>query len=180
MYRALRSLIDPMLEEKIDLRLELSAKVDEGKVLISARAAGLKEFPANARLTIVLAEQRIDCLLKNGIRSHEMVVRTLPTVPAGVITAVDGQLAYSGEVDLTKLKKRLLQHLAAVERENFIEFEEKPLDLKTLELVALLQNSETGEILQAAAVPVTGSESGPGTKPAGRPDSPKKPASGGN
>jgi hypothetical protein len=179
MYRALRSLIDPMLEEKIDLRLELSAKADQGKVQISARAAGLKEFPANARLTIVLAEKKIDCALKNGIRLHEMVVRTLPTAPAGV-TAVNGQLTYSGEVDLSKLKRRLLQHLATIERENFIEFEEKPVDLKSLELVVLLQNSETGEILQAAAVPVTGSESGVGTKSSGPPDSPKKPASGGN
>src|SRR5262249_3007097 len=48
LYRALRSYIDQLLEPKIDLRLEASARLDREKVVISARASGLKEFPPNA------------------------------------------------------------------------------------------------------------------------------------
>ena len=174
----LRSLVDPMLEQKIDLRLDVSGRIENGKVIISANAAGIKEFPANARLMPILAENNIDCPMKNGIRSHDMVVRALPAGLAAVAPA-KGELAYQGEVDLVKLKKRLAQQLAATERENLVEFEEKPLDLSSLELVVLLQNSETGEILQAASMPVAGSGA-TSAKPGGQADSPKKPASGGN
>ncbi|MGE5193766.1 MAG: hypothetical protein ACM3U2_14820 [Deltaproteobacteria bacterium] len=180
MYRHLRSYIDPMLEEKIDLRLQLSARADQGKLAVSAKAAGLSEFPANARLMLVLAEEKIACRMKNGIRFHEMVVRSLPTNLGGV-APVKGQLSYTGEIDLVKLRKRLAQHLAATEKENFIDFDEKPLDLTSLQLVALLQNAETGEILQAAAVPVTGSTSGPAaTKAARQPEAARKPDAGEN
>jgi hypothetical protein len=180
MYRRLHAYVETILEEKVDLRLELAAKIDQGKVSISARAAGLNEFPANARLMLVLAEERIVYLTKNGIRKHEMIVRALPASLAGV-SAVKGRLEYSGEVDLAKLKKRLAQHLAVTERENGIPFDDKPLDLKSLQLVVLLQNSETGEVLQAAAVPVIGAApSAPETKSAGSPEPVKKPASGGN
>jgi hypothetical protein len=180
LYRALRSYIDTLLEPKIDLRLEASARADQEKVLISAKAAGLKEFPPHARMLLVLAERKIDCPMKNGIRSHHMIVRNFPAGLAGV-AAARGELAYQGEVDLAKLKRRLAQQLAATERENLVEFEDKPLDLLSLELVVLLHNLETGEILQAVAVPVTGSDAGAvGTKPAGQPAASKKPASGGN
>jgi hypothetical protein len=180
LYRALRSYIDPLLEAKIDLRLEASARADQGKVMISAKAAGLKEFPPNARMMVVLAEKKIDCPMRNGIRSHQMIVRTLPAGLAG-ISAAKGELAYQDKIDLEKLKRRLAQQLAATERENLVEFDDKPLDLKSLQLVVLLQNSETGEVLQAAVVPVTGSDSGAaGTKPAVPPGAAKKPASGGN
>src|SRR5262245_2933623 len=105
---------------------------------------------------MVLAEGRINCVLRNGVRTHEMIVRTVPGTLAG-IPAAKGELAYAGEVDLAKLKKRLTQHLAAVEREHLREFDEKPLALKALQLVVLVQDSTTGEVLQAGTVPVAGS-----------------------
>jgi hypothetical protein len=150
-----------------------------GSKILSARAAGLDEFPANARLMPVLAE-KIVYPLKNGILNHEMIVRALPATVAGV-SAVKGRLQYSGEVDLAKLKKRLAQHLATAERENGVQFDVKPLDLKSLQLVVLLQNSETGEVLQAAAIPVTGAASPAAeSNSAGSREAVKKPASGGN
>jgi len=179
-YRQLKASIDPLLDEKIELRLELSAKAHQGKVALSATATGLKNFPANARLMLALAEEKIACAMNNGIRSHEMVVRTFPGSLGGT-APVKGQLSFTGEVDLSKLRKRLAKQLAATERETYKEFDDKPLDLQALQLVAMLQNSETGEVLQAAAVPVTGSTSDPvDLKATDKPEGPNKPPSGGN
>jgi hypothetical protein len=181
-YKRLRSLIDPILEEKIDVRLELSAKATQGKIAIAATALGLKKFPANARLMVILAEDNIDCPLNNGIRTHEMIVRSMPAGLEGISPAKGlGQLAYTGEIDLARLRKRLAKQLATTERENDVEFDEKPLDFKALHVVVLLQNVESGEILQAASVPVTGSTNATeDTKSTGKLEGAGKPDAGGN
>jgi hypothetical protein len=180
LYRRLLSYVEPTLEEKGELRIDLKAQSRNGKLVLSAEAHGLKDFPANARLMLTLAEERVDLQMSNGIRSHEMVVRHFPGGVAG-IAPVKGQLSYTGDVDLVKLRKQLARQMAAAERENELAFSEKPLDLKSLQFVALLQNIETGEVLQAAAVPVIDSAEGvPDTKPAGKPAPASKPAGGGN
>jgi hypothetical protein len=180
LYRRLLSFVEPLLEEKTDLRIDLKAHSRNEKVVLSAAAQGLKNFPANARLMLVLAEERVDLPMSNGIRSHEMVVRHFPGGMAG-IAPLKGQLSYTGDVDLVKLRKQLARQMAAAERENELEFNEKPLDLKSLQFVALLQNIETGEVLQAAAIPVIEAAEGvPETRPAAKPSPASKPAPGGN
>jgi len=156
-YRRLRAEIDPVLDEKISLKLDLSATANKGKIAISAKALGLSTFPANARIELVLVEDRTEWQAPNGIRFHEMIVRAFPAGVEGV-GATAGQLSFTGEVDLAKLKLRLAKELAKAEVDNSNRFDEKPLELKVLHLVGLLQNGETGEIMQAAAVPVTGLE----------------------
>lgn len=158
-YRRMRAEIDAALEEKISLRLELSAVAKGGKIAISAEALGLSTFPANSKLELVLAEDRTEWLAPSGIRFHEMVVRDMPGGVMG-IDASAGKLSYTGEVDLAKLKSKLARQLAKTEEEAGRAFDEKPLELKSLHLVGMLQNSETGEILQAAAVPVSGLSDG--------------------
>jgi hypothetical protein len=91
-----------------------------------------------------------------------------------------GSLSFSTEIDLLKLKRRLLRELAPVEAESE-GFAEKPMALAALHLVAFLQNAETGEVLQAAATPVTGDLAAPaGPKPGDAKAASKKPAAGGN
>lgn len=175
-YRRLRAEIDPMLDEKVALRLELSAGARNGKVEVSANAKGLENFPANSRLELALAEDRAEWIAPNGIRYHDMVVRTMPGSPTGV-GPTKGQLSFSGEVDLPKLKIKLARELVKVEAENG-PFDEHPLELKALHLVGFLRNGETGEILQAAAVPVTGLAGPEDARPAGKPDA--QPSPGGN
>jgi hypothetical protein len=84
-----------------------------------------------------------------------MVVRAMPGGPDG-LPPKKGKLSYTGEVDLAKLKSQLAKHLAGIESRSGTEFSEKPLDLKSLHLVAFVQNDDTDEVLQAAAIPVTG------------------------
>jgi hypothetical protein len=180
LYRRLLTYIEPLLEEKTELRIDLTARLRNGKVALSATAQGIKNFPANARLMLLLAEERVELQMSSGIRAHEMVVRQFPAGVSGVIPA-KGQLSYSGEVDLARLRKQLTRQIASAERESELEFSEKPLDLKALHFVALLQNIESGEVLQAALIPVLEADDGiPDAKPSGKASPAAKPASGGS
>lgn len=154
-YKMLRSLIDPYLREKIDLKINLTASAAEGKVSVGAVAAGLKNFPDHVRMRLALTEDKIPFVAGNGIRTHEMIVRAMPGGAKGVGPA-EGKLAYEEEIDLSRLKAQLLRQLKRVEGEVAAPFPQKPLDLKALHLVAFLQDQRTGEVLQAAAIPVSG------------------------
>ena len=55
-----------------------------------------------------------------------------------------------------RLKAALTDSLQKFEKEASIRFANKPLDLKKLHLVAFVQDQDSKEILQAAAIPITG------------------------
>jgi hypothetical protein len=163
-YRRLRETVEPYLTEKTGLQLELTARAEQGRVAVSAKAAGLKSFPAEVHLKLALAEDKVAYLAMNGIRVHEMIVRAMPGGADG-IEPVKGQLAWRGEIDLSKLRTDLNQSLSKIEREAKFEFDQKPFEFKTLHLVAFLQHDGTGEVLQAAAIPVAGTPTHAGETP---------------
>jgi hypothetical protein len=133
----------------------MSVKADKGQIAIAVKAQGLKTFPSHTRLQIVLAEDKVEFAASNGIRFHEMLARSMPGGVAGV-APVQGVLSFKGEVDISKLKRQLARQLAKAEMEAEAPFDAKPLELKSLHLVAYIQNGETGEVLQAASMPVMG------------------------
>lgn len=155
-YNRLRAVIDPYLTEQTSLKIDVTAKATAGKIALTAKASGVKMFPEDVRLRLVLAEDKIPFTAPNGIRFHEMIVRAMPGGPDG-IEPKQGQLSFEGEVDLARVKGAITQALATVEKSMAREFPSKPLDFKAMHLVAFLQNDDTGEVLQATAIPVAGS-----------------------
>lgn len=155
MYKRLRDEVDPTLKEKVPLKINLTAKAANNLVTITAKAGGMEKFPDTIRLRLVLAEDKIAFPAGNGIRFHEMVVRTMPGGVEG-IEPDKGQLVFQSEVDLAELKTKLTKYLAKIETDVASEFEQKPLDFQALHLVAFLQDAKSGEVLQAATVPVAG------------------------
>ena len=179
-YRRLRTAVETALKDKIDLRLEMSAKADSGQIAIAVKALGLKKFPPNTRLQMVLVEDKVEFAASNGIRFHEMIARSMPGGVAGV-APVQGVLSFTGDVDISKLKRQLSKQLAKAEMEAEAPFDAKPLELKALHLVVSIQNGETGEVFQAASIPVTGlTAPAAGTKTGIEKDAAEKPASDGN
>lgn len=155
LYKHLLKLVAPVLEEKSDYTLELSADATAGKVAIKAQAISTKPVSATVRLVIVLVEDKIELLAGNGIRLHEMVVRAMPGGVEGV-SSMDGKFEFAKELNLAKLKASLTDSLQKIEKEANIRFGSKPLDLKKLHVVAFVQDLDSKEILQAASIPVTG------------------------
>ncbi len=141
------------------ITLQLSAENKEGKLEISVKAEG-EEFSKSMRLRLALAESKFNYPAPNGIRVHEMVVRTMPGGAAG-IKPVDGKLSYTGTVDLEALRTSLVKELKDLEKQLSSEdgkfkFDSKPLDFAAFALVAFVQDEKTGEILQAGSIPAEG------------------------
>ena len=156
-YSRLREVIDPILAEKTDIKIKLTAAAKEGSLAISADVTGIDEqkLSDKLRLRLALAEDQIEYAAGNKIRFHEMVVRSMPGGADG-IKPENGKLSYSETIKLADFKQRLVDYLADREEQVATVFPAKPLELKKLHLVAFIQDEDTREILQAAAVPVTG------------------------
>ena len=150
-----RQAVDSLLTEKTEISLKLSANAKDGTLNLSADVEGLENPAANLRLRLVLVEDETYFQAGNGIRKHEMIVRYMPGGFRG-IAPKQGKLHFSKSVELSDLKQKLSDYLAAFEEGNNFEFPVKPLALDKLHLVAFVQDDSTREVLQSAAIPVTG------------------------
>jgi len=161
--RRLKAQIQALLEGPTDYSIKLSAKVldPRGLIQLEAEAQGAERFPPQVRLHLALAEKRIPMPARNGIRLHEMVVRLCPGEIAG-LKPEGGKLKFSGGVDLKGQRQRVATYLDFIEKETMEMFDAKPIDMTRMVFVAWLQRNDTGEILQAAAVPLEGDLDAPG------------------
>jgi hypothetical protein len=151
-YNSIREMINVMLQRKTSVHIHLKAEPKESAVAVSADAEGSFSPTDPVRLRLVLAEERVGMRGSNGIREHEMVVRSMPGGPAGV-ELKDGKLKYEGTIDLKVVKRQLDDYLRAFEESQKMTFPKKPLALTHLHLVAFVQNDQTKEIYQAATIP---------------------------
>ena len=154
-YDSLRELVDKIAMKSSDIKIALKADAKDGVLDISADAINLPAEDTALRLTLALAEERVNFVAGNGIRVHDMVVRKMPGGPTG-IPLKDGKLTYSEKIDLGKLKQGLADYLLAFEEGQGVEFPVKPLEMAKLQLVAFVQSERNHEVLQAAAIPVSG------------------------
>jgi hypothetical protein len=165
-YGSLRQFIDPQLSQKSPLKVRLAAKVEDDVLQIAADVQGLdqlQEEPGEVRLRVVIAEDEIPFLAKNGVRSHEMIVRRMVGGPEG-IAAKDGKLTMKEAIPLADLKASLSDYLKKYEESENVDFPAKPLELKRLHIVAFVQNDESREVLQTNAVSVAAGDSTSSTK----------------
>lgn len=153
-YGEIRQITDPLLGQQTPLRISAQAQADDGELTVNAEATGVEDMD-DLRLVVVLAEKMVDMPAPNGIREHEMVVRSMFGLPRGVAPA-QGQLSFETTVKLDQLKQQLIDDLTQLEQEFGGSFPMKPMEMKELYLVAFVQNAQTKEILQATAVPVEG------------------------
>ena len=127
----------------------VSAHVKSGKLIIRAEVTGPKKPDSMLRLRLVLAEDRISYTGENGIRHHDMVVRSMPAGTDGVKLTPD-KTVLQKEIDLQKLSTQIRDFLVAFEEGGKIKFRFKPVNFQKLHVVALVQHSETRKVLHAA------------------------------
>jgi len=160
-YRGLKTLINQQLEAKATVQVGVNARVVDGTLQLVANVTGLEQLGDEAndvRLRVVIAEDEVHFLARNGVRGHEMVVRRMVGGPAGV-EPKEGKLAIKESIPLSELKSSLATYLKKYEEDEGIDFPAKPLDLKRLHVVAFAQNDESKEILQTNAIAVTAGDS---------------------
>lgn len=173
-YQAVRAPINQFLSRKTSVRIQLAAQPKGSVVGVTADAEGSFAQNEPIRLRIALAEERVFMRGQNGIREHEMVVRTFLGGPQGSELR-DGKLHYEGTVDLKAIRVQLNDQLSAEEESHKIKFPTKPLELSRLSLVAFVQNDQSREIYQSKLLPFPSSAtpSAAQAQPANAPPQPK-------
>src|SRR4029453_3358402 len=108
----------------------------------------------NLRLLVV--EETVKYPGSNGIRFHHQVVRAMPGGADGVAVK-DKTFKHAANVDLAAVRKDLMKYLDDYTAENAnrpFARPDRPLGMKDVRVVALVQNDKTGEIVQALQVEV--------------------------
>ena len=147
-FKEFRKLIDPFLDEVTPVKLTGEVTSTGDKLSIKVSADGIKEPGDNIRLRLLLVEESIRYVGGNGIRFHHHVVRDTPGGVDGVALKESKGTA-SAEVDLKVLRAKLAKYLddyAANEGE--FSNPDRPLALKNLRVMAIVQDDSTGQILQ--------------------------------
>jgi hypothetical protein len=151
-YDVYRTIIDATLEKTTDVTVTGTVKLEGGEVKVDATIGKAD----GATVRIVLAEEEVRYLGSNGIRLHHMVVRSMFGKGEGwkVADLKDGKATAS--VKLDDLKKSLTEYMDTYHKEtNKFSNPDRPLKFEHLKVIVLVQNDETGEILNAAQFDVT-------------------------
>jgi hypothetical protein len=152
-YDALREVVDKALETEPEAKVKLDVKRQGDKIDISADVSDVKAT-AKAKLCFVLAEETVRYVGGNGLRLHHHVVRATPGGAAGFALEKKGG-SHKASVDLTELRKKLNGYLDEYAKKRPFRNPERPLALKKLKVVALVQvDDDPRKILQAAQADV--------------------------
>ncbi len=152
-YKQFRTTLDELLEKPTGVKLSLAtSKGEKGGFSAKATVADLEAPGDKVMLRFVLAEERVRYTGGNGLRYHHMVVRAMPGGTKGVaLTKKTHEQTVT--IDPDAVKSALTKYL-----DDFTKAEgpfprtDRPLALRNLKLVALVQNDATKEILHAVQV----------------------------
>lgn len=151
-YAEFRELTEKELEIPAKAKIELTATPGEKGTAVKA-VVTTADMPADKTvLRFVLVEDVVRFAGASGLRYHHNVVRALPGGVNG-FPLKGKSLEQTVTIDRNDLRTKLGQYLDDFAK-NEAEFprSDRPLDLKGLKLVAIVQNDATGEILQAAQI----------------------------
>jgi hypothetical protein len=148
-------------------QIHVSAAARAGKLRINAEVDGPMKADPDLRLRIVLAEDRIAYQGENGIRYHDMVVRSMPGGIDGVSLSA-GKTTFEKTIDLADLSGRLRDFLTSLEEKSTkkLKLSVKPVNFKKLHVVVFVQSvKRRREVLQVAQAVVAGLDSATASVP---------------
>jgi RNA polymerase sigma factor (sigma-70 family) len=154
-YKEYREVIDPLLESPSAAKVSASAVQRNNKVDIHVEVHDLQHPGENVRLRLLLVEETVRYVGPNRVRFHHHVVRSMVGGADG-FPLKDKDSKHTATVDLDTLRKSLNDNLDHYDR-NWRPFPnaDRPLDLASLRLIALVQDDLIHQILQAAQVEIT-------------------------
>jgi hypothetical protein len=144
-----RRLIDTLLENRTKAQLQVDAVQKGDTITLTAHVADLDEPGDQVRLRFALVEPWAAYTGANNLHFHHHLVRAMPGGADGfALKQKDGK--HTVTVNVEELRKELNQYLDAGE----FPPENRPLNLRRLQVVAFVQNDATREVLQAVQVDV--------------------------
>jgi hypothetical protein len=152
-YKLMRAEIDDSLEKPAPVKISLSiSKAEKGGFEAKASVADLDKPGEKVMLRFVLAEERVRYAVGNGLRYHHMVVRAMPGGAKGFpLTKKSHEQKVT--IDPEAVRESIGKFLDAFSKEEGpFPRGDRPLNLRNLKLVALVQDDTTREILHAVQV----------------------------
>jgi hypothetical protein len=146
-------IINPLLDTPAGAKLNLTAARQGSKIVANVGVSGIAEPTDDLRLRVLLVEETIRYVGGNNLRFHHQVVR-------GFLGGVDGipikekETKQTVELDLKELTQRIQTYLDDYAKQRPFPSADRPLDLKNLRVIAIVQNDKTKEILQGVQVDV--------------------------
>jgi hypothetical protein len=160
LYHSLKSVVTPLLAQTTDLSIDLAAQLEGESIRLRANVIGAQTYPESWRLRLCLVESLVPYAAPNGIRLHEMVVRSMPGGAEGIV-ATNGSLTYEADVPLTEVHASIQGGVASAQERSGGSLPPLPGTMGPLNLIAFVQDDASSEILQAARIPVIGAENLP-------------------
>jgi hypothetical protein len=158
-FKQYTNVIDPLLEKTTNVKVSGKAHQSGGKLDIAVDVSGAEGD--DMKLRVLVVEESIRYVGSNGLRFHHQVVRAMPGGAAG-IAIKDKSLKHSATVELANVRKGLTAYLDEYAASSAFPKPDRPLDLKNLRVIALVQNDKTKEILQALQMEVEGASTAGG------------------
>ena len=151
-YAELREVIEPLLEKDAEAKIELTASKKDNEISIKANVSNLARTGDNIRLRFILVEDHVRHAGGNGVRYHHGVARAFPGGAKGVaMTKKSGE--FPATIKLDEVRSKINEYLDELAKQ-VPDFTRPPLALKNLRVVALIQDDDTGDVLQAAQVEI--------------------------
>jgi hypothetical protein len=146
--------IDPFLEKTTDVKLTGKATRNGDKIDIAVEVAN--GDGDDMRLRLLLVEETVKYVGGNALRFHHQVVRAMPGGADG-FAVKDKTFKQTAAVNLGDVRTGLTKYLDDFAA-NVRPFPkpERPMDMKALRVIALVQNDKTQEIVQAVQLEVEG------------------------
>ena len=149
-----REILNPLLEKTTAMKLAGKASRDGDRISIAIDLDGT-ESTDDLKLRLLLVEDTVKYVGGNKLRFHHHVVRAMPGGAEGVAVK-SGAMKHTATADVVAIRKSLVNYLDEFSKDRPFPYAARPLDLKELKVIALVQNDKTREILQAVQIEVDG------------------------
>jgi hypothetical protein len=158
-FKQYAGVIDPILEQTTPVKLAGKATRAGDKIDIAVDVAGAEGEDLKLRLLVV--EETVRFSGGNGLRFHHHVVRAMPGGAEGVALK-DRAMRHAATADVAEVRFGLEGYLTDFASTRPFPQPGRPLDMKHLKVIALVQSDKTKEILQAVQIEVEGTAAGTG------------------
>lgn len=152
-YETLRKQLDAVLKKNAGARLTLDVRRAGEQIDMESEVADLEKSGDRVRLRFVLVEEVVRYPGHNRQRLHHHVVRAFPGGVKG-FALLDASAKKKASVNLAELRKALTSYLDRAAKERPFLDDERPMNLRNLKVVALIQDDKSKEVLQAVQTDV--------------------------
>jgi hypothetical protein len=153
-YEEMVEALKPLLEAPAKAKLKATATRKGAKISIEANVSDVQAEDDDIRLRVALVEEQVAYTGRNKVAEHQHVVRAFAGTPEGEKITKDKPFSKTLVIDLDEVRKSLKEYLEKTDKATPFPKKDRPLDLKTLRVVAFVQNDATHEVLQAIQVDV--------------------------